>query len=686
MEADINQSVQFCKGVGPQLAKRLQKLGIVTIKDLLYYFPKVHENRSDLPRIAQLKPDEYQCVIGQLVSIAQLESNPKVLQGIISDGSGSIAVIWFNQPFLKKTLTMGCRVYIRGKLMYNRYQSQYQVHVSEHEVIEDLQLSNELTPIYALTYGLTNVKLRQLTRSVMTMYVTQLTDPLPLDIRQKNQLLPLDIAIKHMHFPKDSAHFKLARKRVAFDELFFLQLPLLYRKVNQAQTSRSNSLTPTGTLTQQYRSLIPYVLTNAQERAINQIKDKIIRHYPMNQLLQGDVGSGKTDIAIMALLMAIESKKKGALMAPTEILSTQHYLKLSKLLSPLDISIVLLKGQMPKKQRERIKQELAGPDPLIVIGTHALLEDDIVINQLGLVVIDEQHRFGVMQRLKLKVKGIQPHCLFMTATPIPRSMMLTLYGDLDKTIIDELPPGRTPCKTVFIREFNQQKVIDFCQSQIHKGFQVYMVLPLVDDSEKVDLKSAVSQFNELQHEAFSQIPIGLLHGQMKTNEKEEIMQQFRDNKLKVLVTTTVIEVGVDVPNATTMVIYHAHRFGLSQLHQLRGRVGRGSTQSYCFLVADPKTPESKKRLNAMVQTTDGFKLAEIDLSIRGPGDLLGTRQSGSLDLSVADLIQDQPLVQLANTVASAIIHDDVSLQKPKNKVIREQLISQYGFFLNEKLN
>jgi len=431
---------------------------------------------------------------------------------------------------------------------------------------------------------------------------------------------------------------------------------------------KGDVLTIQGHLTTTYQTALPYSFTQAQTNAIKEIAEDVTSGIAMNRMLQGDVGSGKTDIAVMALLFAIQTGKKGAVLAPTEILATQHDVKFKMHLQALNVPVVLLKGQA--KSRTKILELLQAPEPLILIGTHAILEDDVIIHNLGLIVIDEQHRFGVHQRLKLQQKGFNPHCLYMTATPIPRSLMLTAYGDLFKTIMDELPPGRVPVKTYHLTPFRIPKVYEFCKEQLKIGHQIYFVYPLVKESEKIDLQSAIEAHEQLRH-IFIDHTVGLLHGKMKTQEKDQVMQDFKNKTIKILVSTTVIEVGIDVPNATVMVIWHAERFGLSQLHQLRGRIGRGGNASYCFLVSQPKGEDAKKRIKAMIDTTDGFKIAEYDLSIRGPGDLLGTRQSGMPDFKIADLIRDEKTLILTRKIANQIIQKDPGLTHPLHQEIKK---------------
>jgi ATP-dependent DNA helicase RecG len=481
--------------------------------------------------------------------------------------------------------------------------------------------------------------------------------------------MPLALALKKIHFPKTEEDIAQARRRLVFDEFFFFQLSLANRYMTRKITENADPLHTTGELITRYRNTLPYTLTNAQERAIQDIANDVTKPIAMNRLIQGDVGAGKTDVAVMSLLFAINSRKKAIIMAPTEILAVQHYLKFKSYLDPLNIPIYILKGGMKKKEKQETLDKLSEETPCIIVGTHALIETNVTIPNLGLAIIDEQHRFGVIQRLKLK-KSQSPHCLFMTATPIPRTLLITSFGDLDKSIIDQMPPGRTPPKTYFFKEKSLPTLYTYFDDEIKKGFQVYVVFPLVEESEKIDLKSAIEGWEQLKSH-FPNYEIGLVHGRMTPQEKSDIMKKFKEKTYQILVATTVIEVGIDVPNATIMMIHHAERFGLSQLHQLRGRIGRGAAESRCFLIGEPKTQNAKQRIKAMLDTTDGFKIAEYDLEIRGPGDMLGTRQSGLPEFNLGHLIRDEAILQQARKTAFAILESDPELTSPEHQHIKK---------------
>lgn len=681
MHALSKIAIQYVKGIGPSLAKLLAKLDICTVEDFLYTFPKSYDDRRRLPKISQLVLNEVQTVVGRIEYVHEdmIRQRLSVIKCTISDETARMATIWFNQAFLLRSFKPGYRILVKGKLERNEYSGEVQFLGIDYELFRTTEEYKDgigkVVPVYPLTGGVSQYKMRCLAKTMLAEYIPKIVDPLPKEIQETFHLPSLSSAITELHFPTSRENYTLARRRIVFDEFFYFQLALMQKRFHRLKNKPSFPFQSEGSLIEAYRNSLPYQLTTAQEKAINDIHVDVRGSVAMNRLLQGDVGSGKTDVAVMALLLAIQAGYKGAVMAPTEILAVQHYSKFKKYLEPMQIPVVLLKGKLKGKERVKVLEALASDTPMVVIGTHALIEADVGISRLGLIVIDEQHRFGVIQRSILQKKGFNPHCLFMTATPIPRSLMLTVYGDLFKTIMDEMPPGRKSPQTAAVRESDIEKVYAFCKQQIRQGFQVYIVYPLVEESEKLDLKAAVESAQYLQKEVFSDQRVGLLHGKMKPKEKESIMDAFKAKAIDILVATTVIEVGIDVPNATVMVIQHAQRFGLSQLHQLRGRIGRGGQSSYCFLVATPKSDESKKRIKAMTTTTDGFKIAEIDLQIRGPGDVLGTRQSGMPEFNIADLIRDEKVLILARKIANHIVQKDPYLTHPMNQRLKEKVES-----------
>ncbi len=544
----------------------------------------------------------------------------------------------------------------------------------EYEIIPDEDAKKEgcIVPIYPLTEHISQTHFRKIVKEAVHHFTDRIEELLPQEILVKNQLLSLDRAIREIHFPETFEHLKNAKSRLVYDELFILELAMALRRSDiKEETGVSFKVGPN--VDAHIRNLIPFTLTNAQECVINEIKKDMQNNKPMNRLLQGDVGSGKTVVAIYAILAAIANGYQSAFMAPTEILAEQHFQTIQKYLQHSHVRMQLLTGSTNSKYKKDILEKTRTGQIDLVIGTHALIEETVQFKKLGLVVIDEQHKFGVIQRLKLKEKGYCPDVLIMTATPIPRTLSLTLFGDLDISILDEMPPGRSPVKTFWIPKDKEKETYNFIHGEIAKGRQVFIVYPLVEESKVLDLKSAVTEARKLQSDIFPTLKIGLLHGQMKSAEKDKIMTGFKEKRYDILVSTVILEVGIDVPNATVMVIEHAERFGLAQLHQLRGRIGRGSEQSYCLLLGNPKTNEARERLKIMTETCDGFKIAEMDFKLRGPGEFFGTRQHGLPELRISDLIRDFPILKQARSDAFRIVSKDPHLtleahQKVKQKV------------------
>lgn len=685
----LDSSVQFLKNVGPKLSKLFLKLGVYSIEDLLYLMPRFYEDRRKLPRISECEPDKVNTVVGLIESVEErkVKQRLSVLEARISDQSGVMTAVWFNQAYLKKVLKPFTQILVKGKVEFNLFQKAKQMQVSDTEMLrtaEDIRENvGRIVPVYPLTNGLYQYQIRKAITTAIEEGLKSVPDILPSYLTRQMNLLSAQEALKGIHRPKSDTDLQKGKYRIAFEEFLLYQLRLIQKRRDRKEVKNAPILNTTPLVLKSYIDSLPYTLTNAQLNAIKDIQQDVSTSAPMNRLIQGDVGSGKTDVAVAALLMAIGSQKTGALMAPTEILATQHYMKIKKALEPLGINVFLLKGKMKAAER---KEALAGiqEGPCIIIGTHALIEDPVMIQDLGLVVVDEQHRFGVIQRLKIK-KEQTPHCVFMTATPIPRTFMLTSFGDLDKTIIGELPPGRVPPTTFYMKDGNVHKAYEHCRLHLKQGLQLYIVYPLVKESEKMDLQSAMEGFEEAK-ELFKEYTVGLIHGKMSPDDKKSVMSQFKDNEIQVLVATTVIEVGIDVPNATMMIIHHAERFGLSQLHQLRGRIGRGGNESQCFLIASPKTDTGKQRLKAMVNTTDGFELAEIDLKIRGPGDMLGTKQSGLPDFKCGDIVKDEPILLTARKVAKSLLESDPSLSKQEHLGLKRAIDSEESIVMEETLN
>jgi len=650
----LDTPIQYLKGVGPKIAKLLRKLGVETIEDLIYFFPRAYEDRTNIKQIAALQPSDFEVIRGEVISVHhQLTRNRfSVLKAVISDRTGSIQAVWFNQPYLEKVLRKGMKLFISGKVEFSSFEAALQLSVRDFEV--DTGMNPRIVPLYPLTEGLYPKKLRSIVETALRDCLDEIEDRLPDDIRKEHRLAELQKSISNLHFPERMSLVEPARRRLAFDDFFVFQLGLGLRR-KMIKSKKGIVFNVDGRVLGDFKKSLPFDLTSAQERVLTEILSDMASPHPMNRLLQGDVGSGKTVLAAIASLVAIRNGYQAAIMAPTEILAQQHAEKVDRLLGGWGVRLRLLTGSVNRKQIAKSNQQQAD----LFIGTHALIQEKVGFDKLGLVIIDEQHRFGVLQRAKLVKKGLIPDVLVMTATPIPRSLALTLYGELDRSVIDEMPPGRTPVKTYFVSENKRGGAYEFMRERVKEGRQVFVVCPLVEESEKVDLKAAMDEAERLKKDIFPELKVGLMHGRLKSEEKDRIMKDFKSGRIHILVSTTVIEVGIDIPNATVMVIEHAERFGLSQLHQLRGRIGRGADQSYCFLIAEAKSPEAKTRIKAMLDSNDGFKIAEVDLRLRGPGDFYGTRQSGLPIFRVADIIRDEKILREARAAAFKLIAEDL---------------------------
>ncbi|MBE9177104.1 ATP-dependent DNA helicase RecG [Oculatella sp. LEGE 06141] len=676
----LDQLVTYLPGIGPRNSERLAKLGLYTVRDLLYYYPRDHVDYARQVNIRDLTAGETVTIIGTVKRCTCFNSprNAKltIFELVMKDHSGQIKLSRFLagnryrnrgwQEQQRRLYPPGAIIAASGLVKESKYGMTLddpQIEVIEHsgDTIESMKVGR-VVPIYPLTEGITADFVRRAVVAALPA-VTQLQDPLPEALRTKYGLIGAQEAIAHIHFPPNSEALDAARHRLVFDEFFYLQLGLLRRRLNQRQEQTSAVLAPTGQLIEQFYQGLPFKLTNAQQRVINDILNDLQKPIPMNRLVQGDVGSGKTVVAVVAVLAAIQSGYQAALMAPTEVLAEQHYRKLVEWFNLLHLSVELLTGSTKTAKRKQIHSHLETGELPLLVGTHALIEDPVQFQQLGLVVIDEQHRFGVQQRARLQQKGDHPHVLTMTATPIPRTLALTLHGDLDVSQIDELPPGRKAIHTTVLTGRDRSHAYDLIHREIAQGRQAYVVLPLVEESEKLDLRSAIDEYQRLQETIFPNFKVGLLHGRMTSAEKEEAIAHFRNAATQILVSTTVVEVGVDVPNASVMLIEHAERFGLSQLHQLRGRVGRGADQSFCLLMSSSKTETAKQRLKVLEQSQDGFFISEMDMRFRGPGAVLGTRQSGLPDFALASLVEDQDVLEVARDAAEKVIEKDPTLER-----------------------
>lgn len=674
-----NQSLQYLKNIGPKRVRLLNKLGIYSITDLFYYIPRRYEDRSQLKPFYMLAHGETETASGIIVGMQEIKPRRglTITKAALRDATGIGYAVWFNQPYVKKQLIPGKELIVSGKV--DKKFGQVQITVADFEVVDDSDNVHvgRIVPVYSVTEGLPQRVFRTIMKNLIDSFGDRLAEPLPDSIRRRYDLPSINEALRNIHFPEDWNCIEEARRRLAFDELLVLQLGLASMKISQLRKVRGIAHKKHGPLMKRFMDNLPFPLTKAQQRVLESIYRDMESPKPMNRLLQGDVGSGKTIVSAAALIKTVESGYQGVLMAPTEILAEQHYLGLRELFAPLGVKVSLLTGSISNKEKEAVLQDISQGRTDIVIGTHAVIQDEVVFQKLGLAITDEQHRFGVKQRARLQQKGHYPDVLVMTATPIPRTLAMTVYGDLDVSVIDELPPGRQPVKTFWVTENKRQRMYEFIRQQVKEGRQAYFVCPLVEESDKLDVEAAVETADRLAQVVFPDLRIGLLHGRMKADEKEQVMKAFRDGKIDILVATTVIEVGVNVPNATVMVIEDAERFGLAQLHQLRGRVGRGSHQSYCILLADPKTDEGKARMQIMQASTDGFKIAEEDLKLRGPGDFFGTRQSGLPDLKIADIVRDVKILEMARVTSFEIIEKDPALSLPEHRELKKLMVEKF---------
>ncbi|MBQ6296144.1 MAG: ATP-dependent DNA helicase RecG [Selenomonadaceae bacterium] len=674
----------YVKGVGPRRAAALEKLNIFTKYDLLTHYPRAYENHSSLTKIADVFEGENVLLAGRISNITSREARGlTIINAFLEDETGYIQLTWFNQKYLLNLLRNGMRILVIGKAKYDSWSGRLALNqIQSFTILEpDEEPELGIVPIYSLTAAISQNVMRTAIKNLLATMPT-LTEILPQDLLREQNLIPLDKAARTIHFPNDYLELDEARRRLAFDELFLIQCGLMLIK-RQTQDERLGiSHKKNGKLIKAALAKLPFDLTGDQKKVFRTVAKDMESKLPMRRLIQGDVGSGKTVVALLALLKTVESGYQGAFMAPTEILAIQHYEKFSALLTDLGVRVGLLSAKVThsKKLKDEAYQKISEHEFDIVIGTHALIQEEVKFAKLGLVVTDEQHRFGVAQRSTLEKKADSvPDILVMTATPIPRTMTLTVYGDLDVSLIKELPPGRKPIKTEAKSLRSRKKIYDFVRAEILAGRQAYVVCPLIERSESerlADIEPAEEIFDMLSNGIFHDIPCALLHGKMRPRDKDEIMEKFRDGETKLLVSTTVIEVGVDVPNASVMVVEHAERFGLAQLHQLRGRVGRGAAKSYCILISDSKANIAKARLEILEKTNDGFKLAEEDLKLRGPGQFFGEAQHGLPDLKIADVFRDVELLIKARDAAEKFITDDENLNYFAS--LRKNLALAYG--------
>jgi ATP-dependent DNA helicase RecG len=674
------------------LAKLFKKKGILTVEDALYFLPRGYEDRRNLKKISELKAGRKETGFGEILlsGVAFYRNRKKrVFEVVVGDGSGTITLKWFHwsERYFRERFKKGRKLIFSGDVRW--FTSQREIHHPDVEVVDgeiekDYLNFKRIVPIYSETEGLYQRTLRRLMKTILEGYADELSSPIPPEIVEGQDLIDFSEAFRRVHFPPDGESIDAlnlqrsdGHRRIIFDELFFLELGMALKKKGVALETGISFRTE-GVLSQRLLNQLDFKLTRAQERVLAEIKGDLEKPHPMNRLIQGDVGSGKTVVALITCLYVIECGYQAAIMAPTEVLAEQHFLNFHRWVEPLGIKVGLLTSSVKGLEREELHQRIRTGDIQLVIGTHAVIEEAVEFNRLGIAIIDEQHKFGVVQRGLLKKKGGSPDVLVMTATPIPRTLAMTLYGDLDVSLIDEMPPGRVAVETKVFPEPARAKVYRIVEEEVRKGRQAFVVYPLVEESEKLDLMDATRMAEHLQKEIFPQFRVGLLHGRMTSDEKEAIMTEVQKGRIQILVATTVIEVGIDIPNASVMVVEHAERFGLSQLHQLRGRIGRGRYPSRCILLAQYRSSEDARiRLRAMEKTTDGFKIAEEDLALRGPGEFFGIRQSGLPDFRVAHIIRDTPILIEARKEAFRLIQEDPELVHPAHGGLKDLLIKRW---------
>ena len=687
-ESPLKTSVQFVKGVGPKRSETLAEVGVETVRDLLYYFPRRHLDRTTITPIHDLEKDTTATVVAKVEAAGVRKARKrKYFQLIVRDNTGMLNCIWFNGiQYVQKAFSVGDQVAFHGKVeFYNGYQLVHpeydRLGEEEHEPLN----TGAVIPLYPSGQKLKSVGLdsrgfRRIMREVFKQFGSDSDDFLPDDLRKSQNFLPLDESIEFIHFAADLVQLSEARRRLKFDEHFFLQLLMALRKMGITE-AKGRSLSKTGPYIKLIYDALDFELTGAQKRVLKEIREDMASPHVMNRLLQGDVGSGKTIVSILAVAIAVGNGVQSAIMAPTEILAHQHYNVFRKYLDRAQITTAILVGNQPAKERRKILEGVKNGNIQVVVGTHALIQEDVEFSDLGLAIVDEQHRFGVVQRGTLAQKGMNPDMLVMTATPIPRTLAITYHGDLDLSVIDEMPKNRIPVTTRVVAEDKVPKVYQFIRDQVEKGNQCMIVYPLIEESERLDLKAVVDGYDTLSKKIFPKFKLALIHGRMKKDEKDTVMDAFGRNEIQILVSTTVIEVGIDVPNATVMLIENAERFGLTQLHQLRGRIGRGTEKGYCILIQRGMTATARRRLDIISSTTNGFEISDEDLKLRGPGEFYGTRQHGFMKWKIADLVYDGDIITEARKAAFDLVDYDPKLKKQEHAGIRSRFLHDYQHML-----
>ncbi len=681
----LSTPIRYIKGVGPKKGEHLERAGIRTIEDIFYYLPARYEDRSNFTKIRDLKLNEYQTVTGEVLTagLRRAKSGLPIFQASVTDGTGSIPVVWFNQPYLKDYIRSGMKVVLYGKVeLHERPQiTQPEYEVLKADGVYSVNMGR-IVPVYHATAELTQKYLRSISYAAIEKYSKATPETLPTYIIARNRLVDARFAVYNIHFPASFENLEKAYRRIVFEEFFLLQLALAIRKRGVA-VEKGLSHRTGGRLVADFIGSLPFELTDGQKRAIADIERDMSGAKPMNRLLEGDVGSGKTAVAASALVLTAANGHQGVVMAPTEVLARQHFVLLSEMLMPLGINVALLVGGMDPERRGEVVSGIRDGRIDIVVGTHAIIQQDVEFRSLGLAVVDEQHKFGVEQRAILKGKGTgsAPHALLMTATPIPRTLALTVYGDLDISIIRELPKGRKPIVTYLVEKTRRAEAYSFVREELARGRQAYVVCPLIDKSvhsPQSIVHGAIELYEKLKNGEFKDFEIGLLHGKMSSKEKDKVMKDFKKGRIQALVSTVVIEVGIDVPNAAVMLVEDADRFGLAQLHQLRGRVGRGKSESFCILLADPASEEAASRLKVLEETVDGFQIAEADLELRGPGEFFGTAQHGLPEIRFGNILKDMDIMELARKEAFALVARDPELGEDHHSRLKWALKSKFG--------
>ena len=679
-KAILNSSIRYLKGVGPKKAVYFEKLGIYTVYDLFHYLPRKYEDRREILSVKDASIGENQAIWGRVIKTGLFTSRTGrlIFEMSIGDGNKRIYAVWYNQPFLKKVFLPGQKVVLFGKVELQR---RLQITHPVFEIIgedsdqkESLEIGR-IVPLYPITENITQKYLRKIVYQAIKAHLSEIHEWLPSQIMARRKLVDTKFAFDNIHFPYSPDNIKRSYKRLVFEEFFILQLVLALKREKMKQKGIQHKTDEISM--KEFEALFDFDLTGAQKKCLEDIKKDMAKNEPMHRLIQGDVGSGKTVLAMYALLVAVKNGYQAALMAPTEILARQHFLNISEIFMPMGINVQFLVKEADKKVASRIKEEIRTGDINIVIGTHALIQEGVEYKKLGLVVVDEQHKFGVLQRNALRKKGFSPDMLVMTATPIPRSLVLTFFGDMDVSLLKEKPSGRQNVATYWIREDQRLSVYEFIREEVSNGRQAFIVYPRIKETEASGLKSVEEMFQELSENVFRDFRVAMLHGKVNPKEKEEIMNGFSKKKCDILIATTVIEVGIDVPNATIMMIEHAERYGLAQLHQLRGRIGRGDHASYCILMGEPSTEEAYERLSAIADIEDGFEIAEKDLDIRGPGEFLGTKQSGLPEIRIGNIAKDFDIMEQAREEAKSIVEFDPLLKAENHKGIKRNLILRF---------